>query len=212
MRIPSHVSYLQRFINYFKRNFLGYIPIQREIDNDELIVRGIVTPLFFNKRKELKPTVFLPPGDSTDVSVLRHLYTDDHFCKQHSKSLNLGTNTYCGLATFLANHIGLLFQTNDFQLSAILRATPLNHNREEIVDSEVYVNDVGLPMHADIIYSVPTIRGETNTNHRMIAEALLKTSNYFPDPDGNSDVNTWNGKRICWEPIEEGATGPRIQQ
>lgn len=81
--------------------------IPKSIDPRETLVRCIVHPLFCSKsNKRLKPAAFLPPPDENEVSILRRNYSpNDSFCKQHCKSLNMGGQTYAGIAIFLEQHI-----------------------------------------------------------------------------------------------------------
>lgn len=158
------------------------------ISEEEIIVRGIVKPLFFSKNK-LTDNSFLPPAKDSgrkDVSVLRHDYTDTDFCKKHSSSLKIGGSHYCGLAVLVARHIEEVNSLRDYTLSVggkmsiSIKATPDNCN--------------GLPMHADIIYSHSQDDEEPKTIMRMIAKELKKKAVFLEDPQ--PEVAGWNGRQI----------------
>jgi hypothetical protein len=160
--------------------------IPLEINYSEIIVRGVFHPFFYSVSKgKLKREAFLPPPDKNDVSVLRHDFTEDDFCKDHCKSLNMGPEqTFCGLATFCAYHIE---ETNQRQKTNVeLSPTPMP----------------GLPMHASILYEEPINKaGVPNTAFREYANKLKKRANYFNDPDYSSQG--WKGNILGW--IEENA-------
>ncbi len=183
--------------------------IPRTIGKEELLVRGILSPLFFSSRK-LKSLAFLPPPNKTDVSLLRHAFTNDDFCKSHSLSLKITNQTYCGLATFLAQHIEEVNKNGGCHLTITLKSTPLDTSYAIISNGDVFKSDPGLPMHADLVYSQPPVKGQVSTNHRMVADLILKISNYFPDPEGNAESTVWKGKKLSWEPTENNL-GPKIQ-
>ncbi|TXH31505.1 MAG: hypothetical protein E6Q96_00070 [Cyclobacteriaceae bacterium] len=208
MKIPYQKNYLNRLKNYLKIKILGIIP--RTIDDDELLVRGIVSPLFV-KKKKLTHNAFLPPPGKTEVSLLRHSYTSDDFCKQHAQSLNIKNQTYTGLATFLNQHIAIITDKNNFSVKAKILASPLNKRFELIKSKLLHKMHPGLPMHADLVYSEPLQKGVVATEHRLFADEILRVSNYFPDPEPSVITKYWRGKSLCWEPNSEGSCEAKVQ-
>ncbi len=189
------IKFCQCFIKFFRKHDKTQgeqIPI--EISPEEVILRGVVKPLFAGS-KGLKEYVFLPPPKRArkDVSVLRLNYSNVNFCKSHFKSLNMGANLYSGIAAILPKHISeinnqtnLIF-TNGEELSVSIEATPDYSS--------------GLIMHADIIYSHSDsdegLDDEPKTFLRKIAKELVKRAKYFEDP--SPILSEWNGVEISGE-------------
>jgi hypothetical protein len=168
------------------------------MSENELLIRGIVHPMFCHSNKPvLKREAFLPPPDKNDVSLLRLEYADNDFCKNHAKNLVVGNNTYTGLGLFLAKHVYEINQESDVEIDVKVEGTPIDHKGNYISIPPVFVSDSGLPMHADIIYSEPTVRGEPAIKHRVFASKLAKIAKYFPDPNPFSDK--WDsGDNLRW--------------
>jgi hypothetical protein len=172
------------------------IPLQ--MSEEELLVRGIVHPLFYsNSDDALKREAFLPPPNKNDVSLLRHRYTNDDFCKKHSKSLKIGDNKYCGLATFLHFHIFNLNKLEDIEITAEIKATPIDCKNNYRTDTPIFIDDLGLPMHADLLYASPIIKGEPQTKHRKYAQKLSKIAYFIKDVNPLSEK--WENEKICWK-------------
>lgn len=183
-----------RLINYIRALWSKAIP--RQIEDDELIVRGIVHPLFYSDSKRtLKEGAFLPPPGRCDVSVLRRNYTSDNFCKNHASSLEITGNTYKGLATFLAKHVNDVRTQTTMTHDVSIRATPIDNNGN-YTEKKVFQFSLGLPMHADIEYERHIEPGEINTQYRKYARQLAKTARYFPDPTPN--LRNWSGEPLSW--------------
>ena len=164
------------------------------------MVRGIVHPYFYsNSKATLKPEAYLPASNKNDVSLLRHLYTTDDFCKKHSKSLKIGENVYCGMSTFLNNHVQEIINRtpSNERIIVTVEGSPMDIDKRYIKTPPVFTNDTGLPMHADLIYEKPVIKGVPSTFHRKFASELAKQSNYFKDP--NVESPTWLGERLTWK-------------
>jgi hypothetical protein len=162
------------------------------VHEDELLVRVIVHPLFFSQSKnKLKEGAFLPAPNGTDVSVLRHLYTTDLFCKTHAKSVIVGNHTYCGLATLIHKNVQDLNRSQIAQ--AIVNSTPLDKNHK-LRTGHVYGVDEGLPMHADIVYDRQVLAGQPNTDLRKYANQLALRARYFNDPYPASPE--WKGGKL----------------
>lgn len=193
------MKFLIKLYQYLLRFFQGAktdssdVSIPLEISQDELIVRGIVHPLFYSKKKITDNAFLPPPSGRKDVSVLRHEFTDSHFCKNHSSSLKIGENSYCGLGVLLAKSVDEVNRAEEYKLengeliNVILKATP---NIEE-----------NLPMHADIIYSHSMDDDEPKTLMRKIAKALKKKSEYLHDPQPTE--KDWKGQVISKELFQQ---------
>ncbi len=174
------------------------IEIPLKISKNELLIRGVLHPIFYsNSKNKLKREAFLPPPNKEDVSILRHKYTDDHFCKSHSKALKIGESNYCGIATFINNHINILNDDLSLSIKANTKASPIDENNNYRIDNPIYKTDSGLPMHADLIYAEKLIKGEPNTKHREYAEKLSKIAYFIKDEDVEN--NKWTNEGICWK-------------
>lgn len=171
------------------------------VNNEELLVRGIVHPLFCSDSKNrLKSQAFLPPPNRNDVSLLRHAYTNDDFCKKQTKSISIAMNqSYFGVATFIHKHIDLINSTFDAEFKVFINATPLDTNNNYRKDFPVFISDKGLPMHSDLVYNTPVVRGEPNTLHRAFADKLCKVAYLLKDQHPSSDK--WENEKICWKEI-----------
>lgn len=174
--------------------------VPRVVASDEILIRGIVTPLFFDKKRNvLKHPAFLPPPNKNrcDVSLLRLRYTTDTFCKKHSKTLTIGTSIYWGLAGFKPQHVEQINQANNFSYSVSVLATPLDENFKIVPeDTIVTVSDPGLPMHADMLYSA-AMEGEIQSEMRKFAEELILLAACYQDTNPESDE--WTGPNLSNE-------------
>lgn len=177
-------------------------PIPLHIHAEELLVRGIVHPMFYsNSKARLKREAFLPPPTKQDVSLLRREFSPhDTFCKNHCKSIKVGNSSYCGMATFLARHVDETNRDND-NVSLAVKATPIDEHGQYVEEGlEVFSESPGLPMHADLLYSVPApIQGQPSTIHRMMADRLLKIACFFLDESPDSD--NWEGPQLAWQSV-----------
>ena len=174
------------------------IPFQ--VSKNELLVRGIGHFIFYSqKEKKLKREAFLPPPDKTDVSLLRRVYTSDDFCKQHAKKIKIGDSyQYCGLATFYFFQIDEINPNPAIAINPYVAGTPIDENGNYIKTPPVFVTTPGLPMHADLVYPLPTIKGSVNTENRQFAQNILKKALYHNDPF--PDVNDkWLGNPLLAE-------------
>jgi len=191
------VNFWQLLINCIFRIIRKEIPFT--IDTKELLIRGIVHPMFYsNSDMTIKREAFLPPPNQKDVSLLRHSYTNDNFCKKRISKLKLGNNVYCGMATFHMFHINEIkniIPINE-RIDVEVNGTPLDANDKYIDSPPVYTNMPGTPMHADLVYEFPIVKGQPQTKHRKYASLLAKISNYFNDPTPESSV--WLGEKLKW--------------
>jgi hypothetical protein len=179
---------LKQHLKSFRNSIiLTVYNIPRNIDDSEIIVRGVVSPMFISeKRKKVKHQAFLAGYGSNEVSVLRRQFTTDTFCKVHCMKINMGgENKYKGVVTFLSKHVEeslLAAETgDDIKLSASpIIARPM------------------LPMHADILFPSKTIKGEANSDYRAFATKLAATSQLYLDPSPNI-TGPWTGEPLTWE-------------
>jgi len=174
------------------------INIEPIISDDEILVRGLVHPLFA-KNNKMDRNALLPPAEKCDVSVLRLNYTNLSFCKKHTKALKIGANNYWGLGAFKNIHISTINISNEVELKAILICSPIDESSKYIEDiSQVTTDTLGLPMHADLRYSEPVPqKGNPATKHRKYAQALLKLSTFQKDEEPDSE--NWNMGKLYFE-------------
>lgn len=59
----------------------------REIADEEVIARGICSPFHVRKNGTLKPTAYLPPNDTDEISVMRASWIGADACKRHARLL-----------------------------------------------------------------------------------------------------------------------------
>ena len=174
------MSLFQHLVNFIKKFWRKKIPLV--VDENEILVRGLVHPMFFSRSENtIKREAFLPPPDKSDVSLLRLAYTNDNFCKNHSMSLQMGNNHYCGMGTILCRNVSVLNE-QEKETIAIVKSTPLSQQLELIENQTIFTTTPGLPMHADLIYNQPLKKGEVQTKFRKYANKLAKSANYFNDP------------------------------
>lgn len=156
--------------------------IYTKIESDELCVRCLTTPMHYDiKKKKLNAITFLPPTNSTSVSLLREKYTTKEFCEAHGRNLNIGKNSYIGLAFITPELLRSALETyysnyEDADITAKIEGTPMDENKVYRCDLDnIYSDDPGLPMHADLIYSKENNpeAGEVKTHLRMIAQTIV---------------------------------------
>lgn len=169
------------------------------VDTHEILVRGILHPFFYSQsKKKLKETAFLPPPKANSVSLNRLRYTDVHFCKQHAKTINFPNNTYCGLVTIIVKDI--LDASDKFEdVDAKVIASPMDEHQNYVdtKTTKVFVDSLGLPMHADLTYQIsnpPIEPYNPQTKLRKVASEILKSANYYEDAFPNEDL--WKGEII----------------
>lgn len=155
------------------------------IADEEVLVRGVLSPLFYSERKkQIRETLFLPPKGQITVSLNRFRYTTASFCKQHAKTINLPDDTYCGLASIINKDINFAnAKVNGIQ--GFVKATPMSENKEYLDMNIVkaYVDSEGLPMHADLTYYIDEFDTsvEPKTRLRKIASEIVKLATYYHD-------------------------------
>ncbi len=191
-------------LDFFYKLKYSVFPVEREvvslsIDRNELLVRGILHPFFYSQSKrKLKETTFLPPPNSNTVSFNRLRYTNVDFCKSHAKKINFPNNSYCGLSTIVVQNI-LLTNEQFTDVNVKVVCSPINELGEyiDIKKTKVFVDSLGLPMHADLTYEnlVESIEPFIpQTRLRKIANELLKHAIFYEDQYPNENV--WKGEAI----------------
>lgn len=167
------------------------ISIEQTISDDEILIRGLVHPLFA-KGNKMDRNALLPPAEKCDVSILRLKYTDLNFCKKHTKALKIGTCDYWGLGAFRNTNTITINSSKEVELRADVICSPIDENNNYIENiSKVTTDNLGLPMHADLRYSEPIPqKGIPATKHRKYAQELLKLSTFLEDKEPLSE--SWN--------------------
>lgn len=165
--------------------------VSRTVEDSEICIRCICSPLHVSSHKgTLKREAFLPPPNRSDVSLLRLRYTDLNFAKTHAKNLNLARQDYWGLASIVKRDISSV-DIEDTGLSVDIISTPLSKDKQYIpIDIDVYSDDEGLPMHADLIYTETANANEVKTQMRKIANMLIKIAKFQKDEE--SDKEEWS--------------------
>jgi hypothetical protein len=143
--------------------------IPKIIDDNEIILRGIFSPMFYSKsKKQLKENAFLPPPNSKEVSTLRKNYTTNDFCKNYTLAkIKINGSDYVGFASFFAK---------------IVEETNQEHNPQ---NEPVYLKYSPLPdleMHADILYPHIFKKGEAIPQiYKKIAKILCTKVKVYED-------------------------------
>ncbi len=165
------------------------LKIDSDIKKEEVLVRCLLHPLWAKKGK-MSYNALLPPSGKRDVSLLRLKYTSLRFCKQHAKRINIKNTKYWGLGAFQSKQIDILNKKKEeIGVSANLVSTPLGNDYKPVNDQQVYTNTPGLPMHADLLYDRPVVKGEPSNSHRKYARELLKVAQFKEDK--SPDANEW---------------------
>ena len=164
--------------------------ISLTIAPDEILVRGIVAPIWASSsKKELKANAFLPPppkgeAESICVSLNRLRYCSADFCKSHAKNLQIRGSEYVGLAIFNQKTIEELNAEVELLNFAFIVASPIN-DKNEYIDTalvQVYAENSGAPMHADLTYALPFSKNQAFSpaiDHLQYAKRLIKKVKYF---------------------------------
>jgi len=165
------------------------IKIESEIKKEEILVRCLLHPIWAKKGK-MHYNALLPANGGRDVSLLRLLYTNLHFCKQHAKSIKIENTKYWGLGAFQAKQIDNLNEKREeIGITAQLVCSPLDDEGNAIDKNEIYVDTPGLPIHSDLLYDYPVEKGQPSNPHRQYARELLKVSQYKEDT--LPDLDEW---------------------
>ncbi len=137
------------------------------VTDKERLARAIFFPNYINKSGKLKPSAFKAPSGRQDVSVNRLVALNADACKVRSKAITL-SGTFKGFA--------------------VLTAYSVRECGSDVKDSRAaYLG------HADIIHDQILPKNEPpppEFNERL--KRLVEASQYFPDPDPESD--TWTGE------------------
>ncbi|MGV3684385.1 MAG: hypothetical protein ACO1NS_02080 [Daejeonella sp.] len=191
------------------KNFVSSINREKipiDISQDEIILRVLFDPSFYNKKKDsLTRKAFWPKATGDDeeqrrrVSVMRRQYSTDTDCKKSSRAIRMNGD-YVGFVSFMGVHIEHVNKLK-YGVTASLEFTPLDKKGNYIHSKLAYVNQPGSPMHAELVYDFPLIPNDPNPSHRLFAEelaTLLKDSVHL-DPEPGS--TSWlGGAMVCTSP------------
>jgi hypothetical protein len=194
MNFPKHL--IKHFKYYIDKKIFKRIPWY--LKGKEVLVRCVISPFQYSESKnKIKSILFLPPPKSREISLLRHNFTNDNFCKKYAKQINIEGNEYSGLATLLYKHCDIINKINDINIKAKIEATPYNEEDERYYGKHIPVNMKGKPMHADLLYDedMPQ-KGVPFTKHRKYAYQITKCLNFYKDNDKENEI--WTGEKIRW--------------
>ncbi len=123
---------------------------------------------------EVKKEAFLPPKASNEVSVLRLAYTTLDFCRQRGQEMQHEGKTLAGLAQVQAEKVRINADTE-------VKASPLDAPNQPLPESqEVFTNDPGTPMHADMVYDfVPAEAEPFPQEFKIIAKRIAEQSHFI---------------------------------
>lgn len=171
--------------------------VSKVVDDTEICIRCILTPLFFSERKKkLRREAFLPPAGRRDVSLLRLRYTDLTRCKHHAKSLRIKENSYSGLASIMKADVADAYNDESVigreTFSVDVVYSPMSEDGNYMsTEVDVYSDDKGLPMHADLMYASEAAPNEIQTQMRKFANVLKGKARFQEDED--PDNPEWTG-------------------
>lgn len=174
--------------------------VNKIILEDEICIRCILSPLFCHSTKrKLKENAFLPPPNSNEVSLLRLMYTDLTRCKLHAKHIEetlkekVSDIQYQGLASITSKDVNEA--NEDLNMTCQIVYAPMDENGNYISnDKDIYADESGLPMHANLLYPYKMERGEVKTEARKYARRLLKLAKF--EYDDNPEGMTWDMEKL----------------
>jgi len=156
--------------------------IPKEIAEDEILVHYIFDRNFKNKiisdEKLVSKDMFLP--NKGGVSLQRNFYCDENKCKQLAKGVAIG-KVYIGFFVFRKSDFEKVKQnyiSNDrSEFEADIVSTPLDKDFQYLPkETKVYINTLGNPAHADLVYHNPALKADEspNTAIRSFSRKLSK--------------------------------------
>lgn len=158
--------------------------IPRLIDNDEVLVRAILSPIHYDRKKaRIKREAFLPPKDRCDISLVRLNHSSGNRCKKIAKSIRFGSNTYFGLAAALFKSIMSFTksQTGEMNKTKII-SSPWKPNWLSTYFQDIPIFLHRTPEHADLLYPRPIIKGsEPDNEMRQMANEISRIFNFAED-------------------------------
>lgn len=174
--------------------------VNKIILEDEICIRCILSPLFCHSTKmKLKENAFLPPPGSNEVSLLRLMYTDLNRCKLHAKHIEetlkekVSGIQYQGLASITSKDVNEANKISSMSCQIVY--APMDKEGNYIPNNkDIYADESGLPMHANLLYPYKMVKGEVMTKARKYARQLLKLAKF--EYDNNPESMTWNGNDI----------------
>lgn len=138
----------------------------------------------------------MPPAGRRDVSLLRLRYTDLTRCKHHAKSLRIKENSYSGLASIMKADVADAYNDESVigreTFSVDVVYSPMSEDGNYMsTEVDVYSDDKGLPMHADLMYASEAAPNEIQTQMRKFANVLKDKARFRKDVD--PDNPEWTG-------------------
>jgi hypothetical protein len=195
------MPFLNRLIKHFKYYIDSKIfeRIPWHLKGKEVLVRCVLHPFQYSESKnKIKSNLFLPPPESNEISLLRHNFTNDNFCKSYAKNIKIKDNIYCGLATLLCKHSEITNNNfKDIKIHSKIEATPYDEKNERYFGNHISMKMNGKPMHADLLYNEIVPRGQPATRHRLYAHKISQYLNFYKD--NNPGNENWTEEKIKWD-------------
>jgi hypothetical protein len=170
--------------------------IPQKISEDEILVHYIFDRNFKNKtiseEKLVSKDIFLP--NKGGVSLQRNLYCKEDKCKEFAKKVAIG-KVYIGFIVFRKSDFEKVKQNytqNDRkEFDADIISKPLDEFFNYLPsETKVYIDTLGNPAHADLIYKNPALKDaeSPNTAIRSFSRKLSKDCKLIIDSNPLSDT------------------------
>lgn len=161
------------------------LEIPTEIENNEIIIRGIQSPRTINpKTNQLKPNFFkLRVGDS-GCSCIRLDYTTIDFAKFHCKVFE-NIEKGCRYVGFVSLQVQEILTCKNTSFSAVVKSSPITYQTHDLL------------AHCDIEYGIIIHEGEPfpeELNEIFEMLRIIASKNIYLDPTPQSEK--WEGKNI----------------
>jgi hypothetical protein len=149
-----------------------------EIDDAEIIVRGVCSPYHY-KRGKLTKNAYLPPPGTDETSTMRASWIGAHACRHHALLLENSAQN--------KNYVGL----------AVLSAKQIRHVVDDVIDSRKQFRG-----HADIKFGFsPPSEGEPQPPEEMKrtrdkANKLRQLASFYADPNSDPCTHAWTGEEL----------------
>ncbi|WP_321964198.1 hypothetical protein [Paraburkholderia sp. J7] len=152
--------------------------VEKVINDNENVVRGICTPYHYDSRKgRLKKGAFKQKDPTRGVSTYRTIILSADNCKQRAKSLGNADKQYVGLATVAAGAV----RSANAAIEDTREAMFYGHADIFIVTgADGYEHEAGEPLPPEISELV---------DGRI--DAILASTNFYLDPQPEADE--WQG-------------------
>ncbi|MDN7604925.1 hypothetical protein [Burkholderia gladioli] len=156
--------------------------VDKDIPNDEHVVRGICTPYHYDQKKgKLKRAAFKQKDPTRGVSVYRTLILSPQNCKVRAKALGNPNKQYVGLASVTAGTV----RSSAAQVADTRETMFYGHADIFIVtDVDNYQHEAGEPLPPEISDLV---------DKRI--DLILSSTAFYPDP--TPDTDDWQGPDLA---------------